>query len=170
MVSRNDLAVVKIRVQKKWYEVVCQKPKIERKQGTNQRYACNSRIPYETNPGDEEWSIELPEVAQSQRARFELIMDRQSSGKRLHDPELVVYKYTTAGKLVKDYHLKGVFIESISQEANDAFDVKGSATDKVDTSNSKEKKETDTTTENGSIKGSNEGTKGAESMAQSNSG
>ena len=147
MVIRNDLAMVKMRLQDKWYEIVCGKPKIERKQGTNQRYACNSRIPYETNPGDEEWSIEIPEIAQSQRKRFELIMDRQSSGKMKHPPELTVYKYTIEGKLVKDYHLKGVFIESISQEANDAFDAKGSAMDKVDTTIQKDRNETDVTTE-----------------------
>lgn len=131
MTIRSDLNIVKLYVQKKWLEIRCEKPKIEAKQSINKRIACNSRYPYEVNPGDEEVTVEIPGVDQSQRWIFANIMARQRSGKMLHRPVIVIYKYDKNGKLVKDYHLQGFYIESLSQEGNEPFDVKGGAIDPV---------------------------------------
>ena len=129
---RTDLNVVRVYVEKKWIEIYCGKPKVTRKQDSNKRIACNSHRPYEINPQEEEVSVEFPEVAQHQLYIFENMMDRQNTGKMQHAPVVVVYSYDTHGKLVKDYHLKGLFIEEISQEGNDAGDVKGVAIDPVE--------------------------------------
>ena len=128
---RTDLGIVKIYYQNKWYEILCGKPKITRKQDNNKRIACNSHTPYEINPGEEEIAVEIPEVAQHHLWIFEKIMDRQNSGKMAHTPVLVVYKYDNKGKIVKDYHLRGLFVEEISQEGNEPADIKGVAIDPV---------------------------------------
>lgn len=127
MPIRSDLCKVMLYVQKTTKEITCGKPKVEVKQSINKRTACNSRNPYEINPGEQEVSIEIPDVSQAQRSIFSAIMKRQTTGKMLHAPSLAIYKYDSKGKIVLDYHLKGVWIESISQEGNEPFDVKGGA-------------------------------------------
>ena len=126
---RTDLSIVRVYVQNTWYDITCGKPKITRKQDNNKRIACNSHRPYEINPAEEEISVEIPEVAQHQLWIFEHIMDRQNTGKMAHTPVLVVYKYNAYGEIIKDYHLRGLFIEEISQDGNEAADIKGSAID-----------------------------------------
>ena len=128
-IIRTDFSIVRVYVQNTWIEIRCGKPKITRKQDNNKRVACNSHMPYEINPGEEEVSVELPEVDQSQLWVFQNIMNRQNTGKMKHNPSLWVYKYNSKGEVKKDYHLRGLFIEEISQEGNEAGDVKGVAID-----------------------------------------
>ena len=131
MTIRSDLEIVKIYVQKKWYEVLCEQPKVEVKHSINKRIACNNHNPYEINPGEEEVSVEIPGVAQHQKWIFANIMMRQKTGKMLHRPVIIMYSYNAQGKLNKDYHLQGFYVESISQEGNEPVDVKGGAIDPV---------------------------------------
>ena len=129
---RTDLNVVKVYVEKKWIEILCGKPKVNRKQDNNKRVACNNHRPYEINPQEEEVTIEFPDVAQHQLGVFENMMDRQNTGKMEHAPAVAIWKYDTHGKLVRDYLLRGLFIEEIEQEGNDAASVKGIAINPIE--------------------------------------
>ena len=131
MAIRKDLTVVKMCIESKWYEIRCEKPKVEVKQSVNERKACNSYYPYEVNPSEENVTVELPGVDQSQRNLFRTIMANQRNGKMKNIPNVVIYKYDNNGAVVLDYHLNGFYIESISQEGNEPFDVKGGATTPV---------------------------------------
>lgn len=126
--TRSDLSIVKIwnSDSKKWAEIDCGKPKIGRKQTINKRTACNSTKPYELNPGEAEYSVELPEVSIAHYNYFNWVMDRQESKAPL-SISIAVFRYDNNGKVVRDHYYKGVTFESMDQEGNDAFDMKGSA-------------------------------------------
>lgn len=138
---RTDLSVVMMYIEETWYEIRCEAPKIERKQDISTRVACNSHYPYEVNYGAVEYSVELPAVDHSQRWIFTRMMDRQDSGKMKHQPVLCVYTYDCNGKLWLDYHLQGVYWESMSDESSEPFDMKGGAIDPVDPSVTRAKNE-----------------------------
>lgn len=126
--TRSDLSIVKVwdNVNKKWGEITCEKPKIERKHDINKRTACNSKDPYETNPGSQEWTVELPEVSVEHEGYFTWVMDRQTSRAPLNIA-IAEFRYNKVGQLVRQYLLQNVYFESMTQEGNDAFDLKGGA-------------------------------------------
>ena len=125
---RSDLSIVKIwnSDAKKWAEIECGKPKVGRKQNTNERRACNSNKPYEININEASYSIELPEINIKHYNYFNWVMDRQESRAPL-SISIVIFRYDAKGAVVRDHYLKGVIFESMDQEGNDAFDMKGSA-------------------------------------------
>jgi len=126
--TRSDLSIVKIwdNSGKTWKEIDCGKPKIGRKQTINKRTACNSTKPYELNPGEAEYSVELPEVSIAHYGYFDWVMNRQESKAPLNI-SIAVFRYDYNGKIVRDHYCKGVTFESMDQEGNDSFDMKGSA-------------------------------------------
>ena len=142
---RSDLGVIKMYIEGKWVEIDCGKPKVEIKQDTNLRTACNSQEPYEMNPGAIEYSIEIPEINHNQAWIFKNIMTRQKNGKMKNKPSLVIYSYNEQGKLHKDYHFQGVYFESMSQEGNEPFDMKGGALTSVPVTTAKTTTTTNTT-------------------------
>ena len=126
--TRKDLSVVKIWTQKRWEEIRCGKPKIERKQTINLRTACNDHLPYESNPGAVEYSIELPDVDHNYLGFFKGIMKRQEkTNLRTSTVSLAVFSYNNKGKLVRDWYLGEVYFESMTEEGNEPFDMKGGA-------------------------------------------
>lgn len=127
--TRSDLSIVKLwdSSNKSWREITCGKPKVERKQDINKRVACNSKKPYELNPGEVEYTLELPEVRIEHYGFFDWVMNRQESFAPLQI-SIAIFRYDKNGKTVRDHYLRGVTFESMSQEGNDAFDLKGSAT------------------------------------------
>jgi hypothetical protein len=126
--SRSDLSIVKVwdSTNKKWREITCEKPKIERKHDMNIRTACNSKDPYEVNPGTQGWTVELPGVAVKHEEYFTWVMNRQTSRVPL-DIAIAEFRYDTAGKVVRQYLLQNVYFETMTQEGNEAFDLKGGA-------------------------------------------
>ena len=118
----SDLTIVKIFWEGKTYPIKVEKVKDSDKQTIDTTYASDSNDPQQVHFGKCEYSIDLS-GCQSHKTLFTWIRERQRSGYFKGQPHLAIYKYDN-GKVVVDRYYKGVFVEEISKENQDPFDVK----------------------------------------------
>lgn len=118
----NDLSVIKIFWEGNTYTIKAEKAKYTDKQSIETTYASDSHDPQQIHFGKCEYSIDLS-GCQNYRTLFTWIRERQRSGYFKGQPHLAIYRYDN-GKVVQDSYFKGVFVEEISKENQDPFDVK----------------------------------------------
>jgi len=118
----NDLCIIKIFWEGNTYQVKAEKVKDTDKQSIETTYATDSHDPAQIHFGKCEYSIDLS-GCQSHRWLFTWIRERQRIGKFVKQPELAVYRYDN-GSVAVDRYYRGVFVEEISEENKDPFDVK----------------------------------------------
>ena len=118
----SDLCVIKMFWEGNTYTLKAEKVKWSDKQTIETTYASDSHDPQQVHFGKCEYSIDLT-GCQSHRILFSWIRERQRRGYFKGQPHLSIYRYDN-GKLVQDSYFKGVYIEEISKENQDPFDVK----------------------------------------------
>lgn len=118
----NDLSVIKIFWENKTYTIKAEKAKYTDKQSIETTYASDSHDPQQIHFGKCEYSIDLS-GCQNNRTLFTWIRERQRSGYFQGQPHLAIYRYDN-GTVVQDSYFKGVFVEEISKENQDPYDVK----------------------------------------------
>lgn len=118
----NDLTIIKIHWEGKTYQIKAEKVKDNDKQTIDTTYASDSHDPQQIHFGKCEYSIDLSGV-QSHRWLFAWIRERQRTGYFKMQPHLAIYKYDN-GSVKLDRYYRGVFVEEISEENKDPFDVK----------------------------------------------
>jgi hypothetical protein len=118
----SDLCVIKMFWEGRTYTLKAEKVKWSDKQTIDTTYASDSHDPAQVHFGQCEYSIDLT-GCQSHRTLFSWIRERQRRGYFTGQPNLSIYRYDN-GKLVQDSYFKGVYIEEISKENQDPFDVK----------------------------------------------
>lgn len=119
----NDLEIIKIYWEGKTYQIKAEKVKDSDKQDIEKVYASDSHDANKILFGKCEYSIDLSGV-QSHRWLFNWIRERQRNGYFKGYPSLSTYYYNTDGKAVVHNVYVGVFVEEISGENQDPFDVK----------------------------------------------
>lgn len=121
---KTDLTIIKIKWGEKVYVIKAEGVKDSDKQDIEKTYATDSHDPNYVTFGKCEFSIDLNGV-QNFRWLFERIREVQTSGSFAKKyPALSTYKYNNQGKVVMDKYYADVFVEEISGENQDPFDVK----------------------------------------------
>lgn len=122
---RTDLTIIKIKWYKSTYIIKAEGIKDSDKQDIEKTYATDSHEPNYVTFGKTEFSIDLNGV-QSHRWLFEKIRETQTTGKFAgYYPSLSTFKYDDkTGKPKTDKYYAQVFVEEISGENQDPFDVK----------------------------------------------
>lgn len=118
----NDLCVIKVFWEGNTWTIKAEKAKWTDKQSIETTYASDSHDPAQVHFGKCEYSIDLSGV-QSSKNLFTWIRERQRRGYFVTQPHLAIYRYDN-GKIAQDSYFKGVFVEEISKENQDPFDVK----------------------------------------------
>ena len=118
----NDLSIVKILWEGNTYQVKVEKVKDTDKQKIETTYASDSHDPQQVHFGQCEYSIDLS-GCQSHRWLFTWLRERQRKGYFKSQPRIAIYRYDNS-KVVIDRYYSGVFVEEISEENKDPYDVK----------------------------------------------
>lgn len=118
----SDLCLIKMFWEGNTYVIKAEKPKYTDKQSIETTYACDSHDPQQVHFGKCEYSVDLSGV-QSHRWLFTWLRERQRKGLFKNQPHLAIYRYEQ-GKAKLDSYFKGVFVEELSKETQDPFDVK----------------------------------------------
>lgn len=127
---KTDLTLVQIKWGKdskkkdKVYTIKCESVKDTDKQDIEKVYACDSHEANYITFGKTEYSIDLSGV-QSHRWLFQRMRERQTQGAFNYTyPTLVTFKYNEKGQPKIDNYYMHVFVEEMSGENQDPFDVK----------------------------------------------
>lgn len=99
--------------------------KITLKQDNETYTASQRKEPYAISFGGTEYSIDLSGVDPFQRYLFDHILEAfQNPNQIAQMPRIKTFVYNKDGKLEKDYEFRQVYIEEISKENAEPFDVK----------------------------------------------
>ncbi len=121
---KTDLTLIKLAWRSKTYIIKAEKVKDTVKHDMEKTYACDSHDPNYLTFGKCEYSIDLSGV-QSHRTLFEQIQEAQVDGSfNGNYPRIAVYKYDKTGKASTDKYYIYCFVEEISGENQDPYDVK----------------------------------------------
>ena len=122
---RTDLTLIRMKWNKTTYTIKAEGVKYSDKQDIEKTYATDSHEPNYVTFGKAEYSIDLNGV-QNYRWLFERIRERQTDGAFAgYYPAFMTYKYDDkTGKPKMDTYFAQVFVEEISGENQDPFDVK----------------------------------------------
>lgn len=126
---KSDLEIIKVFWEGQTYQIKAEKIKYTDKQDIESTHACDSHDPNTITFGKCTYSIDLSGV-QSHRWLFIWMRERQRTGNFKNYPQISTYKYE-AGKVVNDCRFTGCFVEEMSGENNEPFDVKMVAMSRV---------------------------------------
>ena len=122
MAIKNDLEVIKIAWEGNTYQIKAEKVKYTDKQDIETLYASDSHDANHVIFGKCEYSIDLSGV-QSHRWLFNWIRERQKLGYFKSPPRVTTYYYANGKPKVHNL-FQYVFVEEISGENQEPFDVK----------------------------------------------
>ena len=121
---RSDLTLIKLAWKGSTFIIKAEKVKDTTKQDIEKTYACDSHDPNYITFGKCEYSVDLSGV-QSHRWVFERILETQEDGSfNGNYPRIAIYKYDAKGKASTDKYYIYCFVEEISGENQDPYDVK----------------------------------------------
>lgn len=114
-----------------------EKYKVTIKQETETYTACDRVNAYAVAFGEETYEMDLTGVDPAQKQFFLDLKNQQNriKGDLEGLPKIHTYTYDSLGEIIPEYIFTGVYIEEISNENNQPFDVKVVALSRVVTTN-----------------------------------